>query len=61
MIFEDHCESLFIEIDKSVFGTGRDLLIAVIIDQPTRICNFFTDVTEYVFEKLQSENKRLKY
>ena len=56
-IFCDHCESLFIEIDKSVFGSGRDLLIAVIYRPPNT--ELFTDVLKDVLEKVQLENKLL--
>ena len=28
-LFDDHCESLFIEIEKSIFESGRDLLPAL--------------------------------
>ena len=50
-IFGDHCESLFIEIDKSVFGSERDLLIAVIYRPPNTDIKLFIDVLKHVFEK----------
>ena len=58
-IFGDHCESLFIEIDKSVFGSGRDLLIAVIYRPPNNDIKLFIDVLKDVLEKVQLENKLL--
>ena len=58
-IFRYHCESLFIEIDKSVFGSGRDLLIAVIYRPPNTDVKLFIDVLKYVLEKVQLENKLL--
>ena len=45
-IFGDHCESLFIEIDKSVFGSGRDLFIAVFYRPPNTDIKLFIDVLE---------------
>ena len=58
-IFDDHCESLFIEIDKSVFGSGRDLLIAVIYRPPNTDMKLFIDAMRDVLEKVQQENKLL--
>ena len=58
-IFGDHCESLFIEIDKSVFGSERDLLIAVIYRPPNTDMKLFIDVSKDVLEKIQLENKLL--
>ena len=57
--FDDHCESLFIEIDKSVFGSGRDLLIAVIYRPPNTDMKLFIDAMSDVLEKVQQENKLL--
>ena len=54
-IFGDHCEFLFIEIDKSVFGSGRDLLIAVIFRPPNTNTKLFIDVLKDVLEKVQLE------
>ena len=58
-IFGDHCDSLFIVIDKSVFGSGRDLLIAVIYRPSNTDIKLFIDVLKDVLEKLQLENKLL--
>ena len=55
-IFYDHCESLFIEIDKSVFGSGRDLLIAVIYRPPNTDMKLFIDAMRDVLEKVQKTN-----
>ena len=58
-IFGDHCESLFIEIDKSVFGPGRDLRIAVIHRPPNTDTKLSIDVLNDVLEKVQLEIKLL--
>ena len=58
-LFDDHCESLFIEIDKSVFGSLRDLLIAVIYRPPNTDIKLFIDAMRDVLEKVQQENKIL--
>ena len=58
-IFDNHCESLFIEIDTSVFGSGRDVLIAVIHRPPKTDIKLFIDVWKDVLEKVQLENKLL--
>ena len=49
----------FIEIDKSVFGSGRDLLIAVIYRPPNTDIKLFIDAMRDVLERVQQENKLL--
>ena len=51
--FDDHCEFLFIEVDKSVFGSGRDLLIAVIYRLPNTDIQLFIDAIRDMLEKVQ--------
>ena len=58
-ISDDYCESLFIEIDKSVFWSGRDLLIAVICRPPNTDIKLFIDALRDMLEKIQQENKLL--
>ena len=57
--FEYYCESLFIEIDKSVFGSGRNILIGVIYRPPNTDIKLFIDHMKEVLEYVQTENKVL--
>ena len=57
--FEYYCESLFIEIDKSVFGSGRNMLIGVIYRPPNTDIKLFIDHMKEVLEYVQTENKVL--
>ena len=57
--FEYYCESLFIEIDKSVFGSERNILIGVIYTPPNTDIKLFIDHTKEVLEYVQTENKVL--
>ena len=57
--FEYYCESLFIEIDKSVFGSGRNILIGVKYRPPNTDIKIFIDHMKEVLEYVQTENEVL--
>ena len=58
-IFEHYCESMFIEIDKSVFGSQRNMLVGVIYRPPNTDMKLFIDALKEILENVQSENKVL--
>ena len=58
-IFEHYCESMFIEIDKSVFGSERNMLVGVIYRPPNTDIKLFIAALKEILENVQSENKVL--
>ena len=50
---------MFIEIDKSVFGSERNLLVGVIYRPPNTDIKLFIDALKEILENVQSENKVL--
>ena len=50
---------MFIEIDKSVFGSERNMLFGVIYRPPNTDIKLFIDALKEILENVQSENKVL--
>ena len=50
---------MFIEIDKSVFGSERNMLVGVIYRPPNTDIKLFIDDLKDILENVQSENKVL--
>ena len=50
---------MFIEIDKSVFGSERNMLVGVIYRPPNTDIKLFIDALKEILENVQSENKVL--
>ena len=59
LIFNDFCESLFIEIDKEVFGCEKNIAIGVMYRPPNHDINQFIECTKEILEKVHQENKFL--
>ena len=56
-VFKDHMESVFVEVDKSEFGTCRNIIIGTIYRKPdTDICQF-SDEISLLLDNLYHENK----
>ena len=58
-IFDNYCESVFIEIDNSMFDSDRNILIAVVYRHPNTDIKVFIDDMKEFLENVQSEIKGL--
>ena len=58
-VFNDFLESVFIEIDKSQFGTSRDLVIGTLYRTPDSDIRPFIDSITLILDKINNENKLL--
>ena len=56
-IFNEYCESIFVEIEKSVFGTEKNILIDVIYRPPNSDLITFTDIMKNIVEIIRREYK----
>ena len=56
-IFNEYCESIFVEIEKSVFGTEKNILIGVIYRPPNSDLVTFTDIMKNIVEIIRREYK----
>ena len=56
-VFNDYCESSFIEIEKSVFGHEKNVVIGVFYRPPNTDIQCFIDVVKDICDKLRNENK----
>ena len=56
-IFDSDAETLFIEVDKSVFKTERNMVIGVIYRIPDRDANKFNENLNIVMGHIKDENK----
>ena len=55
--FDSEMESLFIEIDKDVFGTSSNIVIGVIYRMPDSSVDIFSDRMNDVLNTIQNERK----
>ena len=56
-VFNDCCESSFIEIEKSVFGHEKNVVIGVFYRPPNTDIQCFIDVVKDICDKLRNINK----
>ena len=56
-VFNECCESCFIEIGKSVFGHERNVVVGVFYRPPNNDIQCFIDVVKDICDKLRNENK----
>ena len=56
-VFNDYCEYSFIEIEKSVFGHEKNVVIGVFYRPPNTDIQCFIDVVKDICDKLRNENK----
>ena len=56
-VFNDCCESSFIEIEKSVFGHEKNVVIGVFYRPPNIDIQCFIDVVKDICDKFRNENK----
>ena len=56
-IFNEYCEFIFVEIEKSVFGTEKNILIGVIYRPPHSDLVTFTDIMKNIVEIIRREYK----
>ena len=56
-IFNEYCESIFVEIEKSVFGTEKNIVIGVIYRPPNSDLVTFTDTMKNIVEIIRQEYK----
>ena len=56
-IFDDHIESVYVEIDKSHFGTDKNIVIGTIYRKPNSDIKTFNNMLTAVLDTLSSENK----
>ena len=56
-IFKDHLESIFVEIDRSQFGTSKNIIIGTIYRRPDTDIRQFTDDLAWLLDKIYHENK----
>ena len=56
-VFNEYCESCFIEIEKSVFGHERNVVVGVFYRPPYNDIQCFIDVVKDICDKLRNENK----
>ena len=57
IVFNDCCESTFVEVNKSVFGFKKNVIFGVLYRPPNTDIQFFTDVLKDICEKIRYENK----
>ena len=56
-VFNDCCESCFIEIEKTVFGHERNVVVGVSYRPPNTDIQCFIDAVKGICDKLQNENE----
>ena len=56
-IFDDNCESVFIEIDKSNSGFQKDVVISVIYRPPNTYIKVFNELITNIIDKINKEKK----
>jgi hypothetical protein len=56
-IFGDECESVFIEIDKSIFSTEKNIVVGVLYRVPNKDVNVFNKKFNKVLNTIKSEDK----
>ena len=57
IVFNDCCESTFVEVNKSVFGFKKNVNFGVLYRPPNTDIHCFTDVLKDICEKIRYENK----
>ena len=56
-VFNEYRESCFVEIEKSVFGHERNVVVGVFYRPPNNDIQYFIDVVKDICDKLRNENE----
>ena len=56
-IFNEYCESFFIEVEKSQFAFGKNIIVGVMYRPPNTDMKEFNEIIKDLLENIKRENK----